>query len=81
MTLGQLFGQCATPLTTIRSAKPKPCNDVIRPGAGTWPVVAVFVVGVVLMLAVVGALVIALIAAPFARTLLIARLYLTLGAC
>ena len=60
MMLDQLFGQCATPLTAIHSIKPKPCNDVIRPGAETWPVVAVFVVGVVLMLVVVGAVVTAL---------------------
>jgi hypothetical protein len=60
MVLGQLFAQCATPLTTI-SAKPQPCNDVIKPGTDTWPIVAVFVVGVVLILAVVGIVVTALI--------------------
>jgi hypothetical protein len=61
MTLGQLFGQCLTPLTTVHSAKPKPCSDMIRPGADTRPVVAVFVVGIVIMLAVVAAVVTTLI--------------------
>jgi hypothetical protein len=59
--LGQLFGQCLAPVTTIHTVKTKSCSDVIRPAADTWPVVAVLLVGFVLMLALVGAVLDALI--------------------
>jgi hypothetical protein len=59
MMLGQVFGSCLYPLTTIHSVKTKPCNDVIRPD--TRPIVAVFLVGFVLVLAVVAVVLGALI--------------------